>query len=252
MSHCVALEEVSAKVVCAAASDEQANLLFSAAKRMCEWSSTLAPFTETKAKEIEFDTNPPVPGILKRLAASAGTNDGGNISCSIIDEFHEWIAPKSRSVFTVITQGGGAREQPINLIITTAGSEEDSICYEMYDLGISVRNGEIEDHTFYFMWWGIDDDNADHTDPEVWKKANPSYGIILKEAFYQDMLTKRRESEFRRYFLNQWVEVEEIWEAAQLWDGLVGYPKLQSDLETYVGIDIGRKHDSAAVAWMAA
>ena len=250
LSHCVTLEEISPKVVCAAASDEQANLLFGAAKRMCEWSSTLDEFSEARAKEIEFSTNPKIPGYLKRLAASAGTNDGGNISCSIIDEFHEWIAPKSRSVFTVITQGGGAREQPINLIITTAGSEEDSVCYELYEHGISIRDGEIEDHTFYFMWWGIEDENVDHKDPEVWKKANPSYGLILKEAFYADMLTKRRESEFRRYFLNQWVEVEDIWEAAGLWDQLAGKPKFSIELPTYVGIDIGRKHDSAAVVWM--
>lgn len=246
----VGMGETSANTVCAAASEDQANLLFGAAKRMCNWSESLSSFVDSKTRQIDFNTNPPITNTLKRLAASAGTNDGTNISCTVIDELHEWVAPKSRSVFTVITQGGGARKQPINLIITTAGSDEDTICFEMYELGCRIRDGEIEDRRYYFMWWGIEDEVSDHTDPEIWERANPSYGLILQEDFYRDMVTKRRESEFRRYFLNQWVEAEEIWEAAQFWDGLIGEPKFDSELPLFVGIDIGRKHDSAAVAWI--
>jgi len=247
IAHCVALDETSPNVICAASSDDQANLVFGAAGRIAEWSETLRHFLDVKEREIIVNTGA-IPGVLKRVAAAAGTNDGKNVSACIIDELHEWIAPKSRAVFTVLTQGGGARRQPINIMITTAGSDEDTVCFELYEHGIQCRDGEIEDPTFYFVWYEAPED-CDHTDPEMWKIANPSWGLILKQDFYEDIITKRRESEFRRYFLNQWTDADEIWEAAQYWDGCAGTPVFDENLPTYVGIDIGRKHDSSAVVW---
>jgi phage terminase large subunit-like protein len=239
-------EEPSAKVVCAAASDDQANLLYTAASKICNWSPTLEPYSEVKNKHIEFDTGDIAPGELRRVAAVAGANDGKNNSGVLIDELHEWIAPKSRAVFTVLTQGGGARRQPINIMITTAGSDEDSICYELYEHGLNVRSGETIDDSFYFLWYEAPVD-ADYKDPETWKKANPSWGLILKQEFYEDIITKRSESEFCRYFLNRWMEADDIWEAAIFWPGLEGETGLRDDLPTYIGIDIGRRHDSSAV-----
>ncbi len=245
IAHCVALSEVSPNVICAAASDDQANLVFSAAAKMVEWSPTLKPFFHKTLKELVVNTSE-VPGALRRVAAAAGTNDGKNVSACIIDELHEWVAPKSRNVFTTLTQGGGARDQPINIMITTAGSDEDTICYELYDHGINCRDGDVVDDTFYFIWYEAPA-GCDHTDPKMWEAANPSWGMILKEPFYRDLVTKRRESEFRRYFLNQWTESEVIWEAAQHWDGCRGNPKLDADTDTYVGVDVSRKHDACAV-----
>ncbi len=241
-------EEPSAKVVCAAASDDQANLLFGAASRICEWSDTLEQFTDVKHKHIEFETGDVAPGELRRVAAVSGSNDGKNLSATLIDELHEWIQPKSRDVFTVLTQGGGARRQPINVMITTAGSDEESICYELYKHGQAVMAGEIEDKSFYFLWFEAPED-ADYRDPETWKAANPSWGLILKQEFYEDIITKRSESEFCRYFLNRWMEADEIWEAAQFWPGLAGTPEFRDDLGTYVAVDVGRRHDSCAVVW---
>lgn len=241
-----AMRERSAKVACAAASDEQADLLFQAASRICEWSDTLKHFTETREKKILFAADT-APGELRRVAAAAGSNDGKNLSAVLIDELHEWVAPKSRSVFTVMTQGGGARKEPINIMITTAGSDEDSVCFELYEHGLKVREGSIDDERFYFVWFGAEEGD-DYKSPVTWKKANPSYGLILDKEFYEDIITKRRESEFCRYFLNMWMEADEIWEAAQLWDGLVNEDlELDPELPLYLAIDVGRRHDSCAL-----
>jgi phage terminase large subunit-like protein len=239
-------EEPSPKVVCAAASDDQANLLFGAATKIVDWSPTLSQFAETKHKHIVFETGDMAEGELRRVAAVAGSNDGKNLSGVLIDELHEWVVPKSRAVFTVLTQGGGARRQPINIMITTAGSDEDSICYELYEHGLNVRSGEVEDDSFYFLWFEAPVD-SDYRDPKTWEAANPSWGLILKQEFYEDIITKRSESEFCRYFLNRWMEADDIWEAASLWPPLEGDINLRDDLATYIGIDIGRRHDTAAV-----
>jgi len=239
-------DEVSARVICAAASDDQAGLLYTAASRICEWSETLSKFSKVLDKNIEFFTGHQAPSELKRVAAASGTNDGKNLSCVLIDEFHEWVQPKHRAVFVVLTQGGGARKQPFNIIITTAGSDQDSDCYEMYEHGHMVMAGETEDPGLYFCWFEAPAD-ADYRDPETWKNANPSWGLILQEDFYADIITKRSESEFCRYFLNRWMEADDIWEAAQYWDDLEEVEEFDPKLPVYVGIDVGRRHDTCAI-----
>lgn len=238
--------EVSARVVCAAASDEQAGLLYTAASRMCEWSPTISKFADVLDKSITFQTGHQAPSEMRKVAAASGTNDGKNLAAVLIDEFHEWVQPKHRAVFVVLTQGGGARKQPLNIIITTAGSDQESDCYEMYEHGQLVMAGEVEDPTLYFCWFEAPAD-ADYRDPATWKAANPSWGLILDQAFYEDIITKRSESEFCRYFLNRWMESDDIWEAAGYWDGLDDCGALDPALPVYVGIDIGRRTDTAAV-----
>lgn len=244
--HALDDDEISARVICAAASDDQANLLFTAASRICEWSDTLKNYADVLDKGITFQTGHTAPSSLTRVAATAGTNDGKNLSAVLIDEFHEWVQPKHRAVFVVLTQGGGARKQPLNIIITTAGSDQDSDCYEMYEHGGLVAAGEVDDPTLYFCWFEAPIE-MDYRDPATWRAANPSWGLILQEDFYADMITKRSESEFCRYFLNRWMEADESWEVSNYWDDLNEVTEFDPALPVYVGIDIGRRHDTCAV-----
>ncbi len=245
-------EEQSPKVVAAAASKEQADIFFEAASRMVDWSEELKPFATPRYSDIVVNTGDGAEGKITKLAAVVGSNDGKNLHGVVVDEFHEWVKPRSKDVFTVITQGGGARVQPLNMMITTAGSNEDSICFEWYERGLAVMSGDMEDDTFHFCWYEAPE-HLDWRDPETWKIANPSYGLILDESFYRDLAGtettrgKRSESEFCRYFLNRWMEADNIWEAAKHWPLCKGLVDLRSDRRTYVGIDIGRRVDNAAV-----
>ena len=232
----------SPNIVCAAASEDQADLVFGAAGRMASWSAVESS-VKVKTRVIEA---PHTMGEFHRLAAVSGSNDGKNISTTLVDELHEWLKPNARSIFDVITQGGGARPEYYNIMITTPGHEQDSICYEFYEHGKNVMEGTAEDPTLYACIFEAPED-ADYTDPHTWWLANPSYGLIQKEDFYADMLTKKSEAVFRRYFCGQWTDAEEVWEAAGLWDDLAGDPVLYDDRKTYVGIDIGRRHDSTAI-----
>lgn len=237
--------EPSPLVVCAAASEEQADLVFGAAKKMCEMSPMLRQITECFDKEI---TVPSIPGArLQRVAAIAGTNDGKNISAAILDELHEWTGTKGENVWNVLTNGTGARRQPMVLQITTAGFDvEGTICGRQYEYGCQVRDGAIEDRRYYFHWVQAPD-GADHRDPAVWEAANPSYGVLVHPEFFQDQLTKKTESVFRRYFLNQWVASEEIWIPYGVWDEGVSDLELDPTLPLYVGIDIAKTIDSSAL-----
>lgn len=250
----IADDEGAPYVAVAASADRQADVLFGAARSMCELSPTLSQVTDPQVRVIV------VPGktnaIVRRITAASGTNDGPNVHAAMIDELHEWRSPKHEGCFDVVTNGTGARKQPMIIMITTAGHDDESICGEWYEHGEKLLRGDIEDDTFYYAWWqprsadgeplGTD---AKHDHVDIIRSANPSWGQILGEEFYLDQLRRKTESVFRRYFLNQWTEAEEVWEAAAHWSKLAGTPKLDEYLPLFVGIDVGRRHDSAAVAW---
>ncbi len=235
--------EPSPLVVCAAASEEQADLVFGAARRMAELSPTLSRVTARFDKEILV---PSIPGAkLRRVAASVGTNDGQNIHAVICDELHEWAGAKGEAVWHVLTNGTGARRQPMVFQITTAGYDLETICGQQYTYGQRVNAGEVADRRYYFEWSEAPE-GADHRDPKVWAAANPSYGVIVHPAFFEDQL-KKPESVFRRYFLNQWTASEESWLPPRAWLDCEASVGLDPSLPIYVGIDAARTHDSSAV-----
>lgn len=243
----VADEEGAPLVIAAAASDSQADLVFGAAKIMCEMSPTLKAITEPYQSEILVTGKPGAK--IVRVAAASGTNDGKNIHVAVLDELHEWRGKRGEDVWNVLTNGTGARKQPMVIQITTAGSDEESIEYRQYEYGCRVRDGEVDDPRFYFYWIEPADPECDYRDLEQTRLVNPSWGVVLGPDFYEDQLTKKTEATYRRYFMNQHTEAEEIWEAAGLWDGLAGYPEEDPAEPLYVGVDVGLRNDSCAVSW---
>ena len=243
----IADDEPAPLVVCAAASEGQADLVFGAAKTMCELSPTLSALTETMESEI---TVPSIPGSrLRRLAARAGTNEGQNIHVVICDELHEWELPQHEKTWTVLTNSMGARRQPLVFQITTAGHDLETVCGRQYEHGMRVNTGEIDDPAFYCFWQEAPK-GADYRDPAVWEAANPSYGVTVQEEFFADQLSKKTEAVMRRYFLNQWTASEEMWLPYGAWAACADPSReLDPALPLRVGIDVALRHDSSAVAW---
>ena len=236
--------EPSPLVVCAAASDEQADLAFGAAKTMVKLSPTLSQLCQTWDKEITVKDSPGAR--LRRVSAVAGTNDGLNIHAAILDELHEWNGPKGEAVWNVLTNGTGARRQPMVLQITTAGYDLETVCGRQYEYGKRVKSGEVDDPRYYFHW--VEGAEAcDHRDPAMWEAANPNFGVTVQAPFFEDQLTKKTESVFRRYFLNQWVAAADLWLPYGAWDGCQSALELDRALPVCVGIDVALRNDSTAV-----
>ena len=117
-------------------------------------------------------------GINKDVSFTLNTVDrhGFNIHGVIFDELH---TQPNRKLFDVMTKGSGdARMQPLYFLITTAGTDTNSICYETHQKAKDILVGRKHDKTFYPVIYGADEAD-DWTSPEVWKKANPSLGITI-------------------------------------------------------------------------
>jgi phage terminase large subunit-like protein len=240
----IADPEPSPLIPASAASEEQADLVFGSAKRMCEFSPSLREMTERWDREI---TVPSRPGArLIRVAAAAGTNDGKNISTNILDELHEWDNRKGRGVWTVLTNGTGARRQPLNFQITTAGHDLETICGEEYEYGCRVASGETDDPR-YFMYWRSADLGLDYRSEDYWRSANPNYGVSVERDYFEDQCAKKPEGTVRRYNGNEWTAAEDYWLEHGAWEACLA-PELDLDpsLPLVVGIDISNKRDATA------
>lgn len=244
-------EEPAPLIACAAGSDEQADLVYGAARTMIELSPTLSQVAIPYEREIQV---PSIPGSkLKRVAAVAGTNDGQNLHAVICDELHEWLGQKGEQTWNVLTGGGGTRRQPLIIQITTAGFDPETILGKQYAYGRAIERGEIEDRRYFFRWVEAPRVDAkgkplDYRDPAVWWLANPSLGTLVREDFLADQVTKKTEATFRRYYLNQWTEAEEAWLPDGAWEGCkAAWIGLDPKLPAYVAVDVGLRRDRTAV-----
>jgi len=241
--------EPSPLIVCAAGNDDQADLVFSAARTMVERSPTLNQVCEVFESEIVV---PEVDGRIVRVSASArkhGSNlDGKNILAVLCDELHVWEGSRGRLVHGTLARGTGARDQPLILQLTTAGFDRESICFEQYQRAKdAIKEPDADPHFYAFI---VEAPDGCEITPQAFQDANPSFGDIVHADFYADQTRSMPEREVRRYFLNQWVAVEEVgWLAdqPQAWGECVGEVDIRPGDAIWVGVDVALMRDTTAV-----
>ncbi len=210
--------EAGAEVYCAAAERDQAALVFNAAATMVRTNPTLDDrlnIIDSTKRIVDYRSN----SFLKALSSESKTKHGFNASAIIYDELH--VAP-NRKLWDVLSTSQGARQQPLNIVITTAGYDRHSICYEIHDYAIKVRDGIIDDPTFLPVIYAAEE-GADWLDERVWKRANPALGDFR---YIDEMRIKAREAKeiparqnvFRRLYLCEWTEQETRWIDMAVWD----------------------------------
>ncbi|MCD8300210.1 MAG: terminase large subunit, partial [Clostridiales bacterium] len=241
--------EPSAEVYGAAADRQQAGIVFDVASRMVQ----MCPALSRRSKVLTANkriTNHDNNGFYQVLSAEVGTKHGLNVSGLVLDEVH--VQP-NRKLYDVLTKGSGdAREQPLYFLITTAGTDTNSICWELHQKALDIMEGRKMDPTFYPVIFGAGMDE-DWTDPEVWKKANPSLGhtITMEKVVAACESAKQNpgeENSFRQLRLDQWVKQSVRWMPMQKWDACA-FPVDEGELAgrvCYGGLDLSQTTDITA------
>ena len=241
--------EPSAEVYGAAADRQQASIVFDVANQMVRMTPALMKRSKIMGatKRIVNYSN---AGFYQVLSAEVGTKHGLNVSGLVLDEVH---AQPNRKLFDVLTKGSGdARMQPLYFLITTAGNDTKSICYEIHRKAKDIIEGRKIDHTFYPVIYGAEESD-DWTDPKVWKKANPSLGITVgidkvKDACESAKQNPGEENSFRQLRLNQWVKQAVRWMPMDKWDKCE-FAVCEDDLDgrvCYGGLDLSSTTDITA------
>ena len=246
---CCGDNEERAEVYGCAADRQQATIVFDVAAdmvRMCPALNRRVKILASQKRIIFLPTN----SFYQVLSAEAYSKHGFNIHGVVFDELH---TQPNRKLFDVMTKGSGdARMQPLYFLITTAGTDTHSICYETHQKAVDILEGRKIDPTFYPVIYGAKDSD-DWTDPKVWKKANPSLGVTVqmekvKAAFESARQNPGEENAFRQLRLNQWVKQSIRWMPMEKWDAC-GFQVNEEELEgrvCYGGLDLSSTTDLTA------
>jgi phage terminase large subunit-like protein len=153
-----------------AENEKQSKRTYDIVKNEIEKQPLSAAFLEHKTeKYIESKLN---NGKLEYLSGRTKGKDGSNPSVGIVNEAHEII---KFNQYLALKTGQGAREQPMMIVISSAGTTPESL-YEMIlernRVFLRKKKLGINDRIFALMF-GIDDTD-DYNDRACWIKGNPA------------------------------------------------------------------------------
>lgn len=191
---------------------------------------------------------------LKVLAADSTKLDGPNPSMFLLDEYH---AAKNSGLKDVLQSGQGMRDDPMQVIITTAGFDKMGPCYQTRTMCVEILNGLKTDDSIFAAIYSLDEED-DWKDEAVWIKGNPNLGVTVKLTYLRDQVKKAvnspsEEVGVRTKNINEWCDSAEVW----IQDSNILAVTKDVDIssfgleqECFVGIDLSATSDLTCVSYM--
>lgn len=242
--------EASPEIACLANSRDQARILFD---YVTNFSKSLDPKGAAVKSYRNYVKMPANNGMVKVFSADASVLDGLNVSMGVLDEYHE---AKDRKLYDVIKSSMGMRTQPLMVVITTAGFNLESPCYDMYKLGIEVLNGVKEDDTFFPFIFQLDEDD-DIEDERNWVKCQPNLDVTVTRDFMRGELVKMRndstaEVGIKTKTFNMWCTSSMVWIKPEVVVANMEGLKLEEFIgyTGVIGVDLGSVNDLTAISLM--
>lgn len=241
--------EPRGQVYSAAADRFQAALLFNEMKAMIQESPELSKRVIIRDFNKHLE-DVKTGSIYTALSADANTKHGLSASCIIYDELAQ--AP-DRKLYEVLKSSTGARSEPLMIVISTQSGDPKHVMSELVDEAEQVRDGVIEDPSFFPCIYRAPDD-SDPWAEETWRACNPALGDFrsleeMKNSALQAQRMPSREASFRLLYLNQRVNDESRFISRSDWDAC-GVPIKLKELEgkpCYGGLDLSAKNDLTAL-----
>jgi phage terminase large subunit-like protein len=245
--------EKGAEIYSGATSEKQALEVFRPAWMMANRDEEIRD-----AFSLSLSGNPRNPTSIYRLSDMSRfepligkPGDGASPHCAIIDEYHEH---KTSEQYDTMDTGMGAREQPLIYVITTAGTDTSTPCYDMHLRSIKVLEGTIEDDALFCIIYGIGPDD-DYKDFEVWKKANPNYGVSVMEDYLYRKYTETLNNAAKQNInlckhLNMWMNAGVAWMNMVKWEACKDESLKLEDFKgqtCYAAFDLASKIDISSL-----
>ncbi|MFD1675417.1 terminase large subunit [Alicyclobacillus fodiniaquatilis] len=186
---------------------------------------------------------------------SRKTGDGKNPSIAVIDEYH---VHETSEIYDVLISGMVARQNPLIVIITTAGFDLSRPCFTEYQYVSNIidENSPIENDEYFVLICELDPDD-DINDESVWVKANPIVSTYeqgldaLRSGLRAALDVPEKMRSFLTKNMNKWVDMRENgympmdkWRAC----GADEMPDLHG-VDCYVGVDLSKKIDLTSTSF---
>jgi phage terminase large subunit-like protein len=246
--------EEGAQVYTAATTRDQADMVFRAVKKMCRYlkkdSKALNGKIDVMANSVVFH---PTDSFIKKVSADAGTLDGLNPHNATIDEYH---AHKNDQIKGVMQTGMGSRENPLLVIITTAGFDKEAPCFRVERANaVQVLKGQRTQDNLFAVIFTLDEGDNWH-DEKVWKKANPNLGSTPTVQYLRDQVkdamnkgASTRVQVLTKNF-NIWMDAPKVWIPEEQIKAVcrpIGLSEFY-DKDIYLGLDLSATTDLTALA----
>lgn len=187
---------------------DQAKIVWDAARQMVLASPSLSKRLQPFQNSISSrDTS--LAQKLVPLGADANTLDGLRPHFVSADEVHRHA---TADLINVMQTGMGTRRHPMLFEITTAGVNRTGPWWEHREYSIKILEQRHADDGWFALIASADAED-DWTVEETWAKANPNYGVSVKDGYMRAEASKAQampiyESDFRRLHLGQIVSQE--------------------------------------------
>lgn len=242
--------EAAAEVHALANDRNQARTVHTNAKYMIEDSPHLSAGVEILKDSIYWlDTR----STYMVLSSDASSAHGKRPHGLIFDELHGYSGDRDRELFEALKKSLIKRRQPLLIMITHSGTDDEGVCQEEYEYAKGVLSGTIPDDTHLPVIFEASSTD-DWTSPAVHARVNPGYGITVKaDAVENECLEAtsdpRKQNDFKRYHLNMWVNQATAWIPVEWWDActdpMPSWAELAQMQGTF-GIDMAQKIDLTA------
>ncbi|MBA7568342.1 hypothetical protein ES695_11155 [Candidatus Atribacteria bacterium 1244-E10-H5-B2] len=165
--------------------------------------------------------------VCRIVAPNYRTASGSNPSLTIWDEIWAMELDSSRKFWDELCEVP-TRKNPLSLVVSYAGFDEDSLLYELYQKGLAKT-----DKAMFFLW--------SHKNLASW----------VSKKYLDSQRGRLRPNTYLRLHENRWTSSESAFVSPEMWDACIDpnirpiLPGFQGQLS--IGIDIGYSHDSSSV-----
>ena len=235
------------QVVLAAATREQAGILFAYVRNMILYNPELQKVLQPFRKEIRLKGR---PGFLKTLTSDGGSNHGLNPSLILGDEIHAWNEVKGPDLWEALRTSMAARDSKM-VAITTAGGAY-SFAHKWHEYAVRVQEQPEIDPSWLTIIYGAQDHEDPH-DPKVWAKANPSLGVTVSMRYLEELSNTAKHDEptllsLRKLHLNQWAGSAQPYIELAKWLKCTNKKKDIKNWRCFLGVDLAAVNDFTAYA----
>jgi len=244
-------EEPRPLIILAAVDKDQANIALQMAKDYIQASPWLSKRIIEKQNELLSPSN---NGRLMIVSSEGLKLHGFNPSAIILDELHGWVKARAQEAFDALTTSQHARQQPLLFMISTAGTDTNTIWFRELQYARDILAGKKKNDS-YFAFIREADPSDDWTDPKVWHKVNPALGKHIALDTFEQLCQEakdrpEKQNAFKRLYLNLWTTAETSFIAINKWLKLKETEITIEDLhglDMYVGIDLSATKDLTAI-----
>lgn len=190
-------------------SAKQAGICFDIASNFIAGLDKKGKYFKRYRSSIKFEKK---RSLLQVLSSETSSLDGYNSSAFLLDEAHE---QKDSKLWDVLCSSQGMRDNPLGLIITTAGFNKFGFCYQYRNTCIEILSGLKDNPSQFSAIYTLDDDD-DWQDPNVWIKANPSLGVTVKPEYLEQQVNNAKNNSslevgIKTKNFNVWCDTAETW-----------------------------------------